>query len=820
MLAGADEELRSGEEALAAGDAIGARSAARRVLARAPESLLGLALLADACEAGGLDAELLSTLEELARRAPSRAEVLVRLGRARLATEVAPADVRDAFARGLAVADAGSEARRDALIGLADLDLALGEGERAELWLERVAHDHSPGVEVRRAEALLRRGDAVGAKKLLDTVPIAPTDARAELVLGRVLAELGDPAAFVPLVRAMVLDAPGASEALSTALARLPSDAQMRTRARSVVDAKGEQDMARWRAAFAQAEGARDAARNALCDAVESGDASAAGALLDAALHDHDPRALRLALGALDPDDADPRKADARRLARALERDGVDRLDVIAPVADPSSTPWAEVIAADVARTLVPASGAIASWATLLGRLNLHAHAVGDLEAAARGGELAADRSRPVRLAVVGEFNAGKSTLINALIGTDAAPTGVLPTTATIHHLRWAPDPFAKILFAHGHVPRERIVALGELRGALKAMTADDAAQVERVEIGMPLATLVRVEILDTPGFNAPNAGHEAIARGGLEEADMAFWLLDATQPLKSTERGLLEEAERAGLPVQLLVNKADRLAPADLARVMSGLEADLANTPARSWTTPLALSAKKALAGKLGDAAALRESGWGAVERLLEEDVVARSAELKESALRRRAAALVKGLLRAWRVRASIEESEAKRRAQRTHESAQAAADLERNAEDLAIKLAESLAPQAAAWARDVDLVFVGRDRESADRDPMLARYRVDRALASIEPPLSRALASLAPAATVTPAALSPSTRAIVRAAAWCGPAEAKGMMTAIARAAIATLVDELFAQPSAGAPHHAAGVLRELEAFAAALA
>ena len=74
-----------------------------------------------------------------------------------------------------------------------------------------------------------------------------------------------------------------------------------------------------------------------------------------------------------------------------------------------------------------------------------HARSLHDLDSTSRIAELAAERRRPVRVAIVGEFNAGKSTFINALIGAEIAPTGVLPTTATLHHLRYAPDPKATI---------------------------------------------------------------------------------------------------------------------------------------------------------------------------------------------------------------------------------------------------------------------------------------------------------------------------------------------------------------------------------------
>jgi GTP-binding protein EngB required for normal cell division len=825
VLAGADEDLREGEAALLRGDAMGARAAAHRVLARAPESPVGLALLADACEAAHLDAEFAMTLEELARRAPSRPEVWVRLGRARSTTGAAPDDVREAFVRGLAVADSGSESRRDALLGLADLDLAQGESARAELWLERLPNDHSLDVVVLRAEARLGRGDASAAVKLLDTARATPTDGRAAMVRGRALAELGDPAAFIPLVRAMVLDVPGASEALCSAVARVPSDAQTRARLHSVVDAKGEQNLARWRAAFARAEGAHKSARDALREAVQAGDSASLGPLLDTALEDRDPIALDVAIQASPAEPSDPRLPDARSIANALHLGGRDALDALGPigrhVAHPHVSAWADAIASSVARNWIPASGAPASWSELLGRLDAHAHAIGALDIAAQVAELATERSRPVRLAVVGEFNAGKSTFINALVGAEVAPMGILPTTATLHHLRFSPDRFAKIVFDPGHDPPERIVALGDLRSTLGTLNADSIA---RVEIRMPLPSLVRVEVLDTPGFNAPEREHERIARSALAQADIALWLLDATQAIKQSERLLLEEAQAWGLPLQVLVNKADRLAPADLVRVLTSVQEALAAANIASWAEPLALSAKMALAGKLGDAKLLEESRWNAVERLLDQRIVARSDELKERTLRRRARNVVEGLVDVWTKRSLEEETETRKQSARTTRAGQAAARIDEDADALATQLAQSLAAHANAWVRDVDLVLVARDPDAAARDPAIARYRVDRALAGIAPALSRALASLAPETDLLPSDVMAGVRAVVRAATWGAPAGGETLLRAIvpavARAGVATLLDQLFAMSMAPAPPaRSAGVLRELRAFASAL-
>jgi GTP-binding protein EngB required for normal cell division len=822
VLAGADEDLREGEEALAAGEPMRARTAAHRVLARAPDSPIGLALLADACEAAGLDAELALTLEELALRAPSSAEVWLRLARARATTASVEDDVRDALVRALAVAESGSDARRDALLELTDLDLAQGDGARAELWLERAAlPNDSPATAVRRAEARLLRGDAAGAKKLLDATEASPADGRAALARGRALAMLGDPAALVPLVRAMVLDTPGASEATSAALASIRSDPQIRARVRSVVDAKGEQDLARWRAAFARAEGARDAARLALTEAVEAGDVAAVRALLEAAIDDRDASSLATALRHLPEGDGDPWVSDARIIAStALAAESAPTavsLDEIARITHPRLVAWAEAIASTVARAWLPASGAPADWPKLLARLDAHARSLADLASVSAVAEVATERARPLKLAIVGEFNAGKSTFINALIGADVAPTGVLPTTATLHHLRWAPDPIARISFGDHESP-ERIVPLGDLRSTLRSL---EAGAIRRVEILMPLAFLMRVEVLDTPGFNAPDPNHQRVARSAFDEADAAIWLLDATQAMKQSERTVLEDAKRAKLPVQILVNKADRLAPADLAIVMKSVGDALRAARMESWAPPLPVSAKKALAGKLGDAKSLDDSGWAAVQEMLEDQIVARHAELKERALRRRCARVVARLAAQARGDAARRKADDDAAAARAHAIAQRAAAIERDADAMAGALAASLGPPAEAWGRDLALVFVGRDPQSTMHDPVLARYRVERAVAAIAPELARALASLAPEAGLAPSHVAPMARSLVRGAAEVSvERDPTAILSPLARAGVAMLVEHLFAL-SVATPSgaRAPGLVRELSAFAEAL-
>jgi len=831
VLAGVEGYLRDGEEALAKGDPMRARQLAKAILQRVPHSPIGLALLADACESARLDAELALTLEELASRVASRGDVWVRLGRARERVGSPVDETRDAFLRALAVAEPGSDARREALLWLADLDLSNGDGARAELWLERLADRKQPDVALRRAEARLLENDVDGAREALAGLDTDPTDGRAALVRGRALAIAGDPAAFPLLVRAMVLEVKGAPEALASALAWLPTDEPTRAKIHTVVDGRGENELARWKAAFARAEGRRDEARAALVAAVRAGETSAARPLLDAALEDQDHAALSVALSALPQDDRDPVVRDARLLpspARLKDRgEAAAILDALSDVQTPRARAWAEAVRRAALASWIPESGAPGDWTSILTRLDRHARALHALESTAKVAELAVERSRPVRVAIVGEFNAGKSTFINAVMGADVAPTGVLPTTATLHHLRYAPDPFARIQFyppdpdatAEARDVTERIVPSAELRAALAAI---DTSTVKRVEILQPIASLTRVEILDTPGFNAPDPRHTHAARSAFEEADAAIWLLDAGQPLKQSERRVLEEARATNLPVQILVNKADRLRPDDLAKVMSTVGASLEETGLRSWSPPLALSARKALEGKLGDAEALAASGWEAVQRLLDEQIIGRSDELKERGLRRRGGKVVAELLDRAREHAATERAAIDAARARAQDLGLRAAKLEREAEEAAQIVAGALAPAGAEWKRDLEVVVTGRDAAQAEADPVLARYRVDRAITRLAGPLARVLASIAGGAD-TPGAteedLAPLARAVVRTFAAAGGRP--DALVPLTRSAVASMAEHL-ADLAAAPPERgrAEGRVAELEAIAGALA
>src|SRR5690606_33453681 len=145
------------------------------------------------------------------------------------------------------------------------------------------------------------------------------------------------------------------------------------------------------------------------------------------------------------------------------------------------------------------------------------------------------------------------------------------------------------------------------------------------------------------------------------------------------SERRVIEQVAAAGVPIQVLVNKSDRLAAAELAQVMRYVEGALSEVGIASLRPPVALSAQRALAGRLGDADALGASGWEAVEDLLSEYIVNRCDALRERALRRKARRVAGELLAAAGLRAHDLERERRRAELERHGLQQLAALLRR---------------------------------------------------------------------------------------------------------------------------------------------
>jgi small GTP-binding protein len=188
-------------------------------------------------------------------------------------------------------------------------------------------------------------------------------------------------------------------------------------------------------------------------------------------------------------------------------------------------------------------------------------------------------------LVVVGEFNAGKSAFINALIGQPLMQEGVTPTTAVITVLEYGEQ--------HEQTVR----------------------QANLMVIKAPSKLLRDIRIVDTPGTNAIIREHETMTAEFIPRSDLVFFVTSADRPFTETEREFMERIRAWGKKIVVVVNKSDILESATQASEIRSFVADNARLLLGFEPDIFFVSAKLALRAKRGDPSVWAASGFEALE-------------------------------------------------------------------------------------------------------------------------------------------------------------------------------------------------------------
>ena len=192
-------------------------------------------------------------------------------------------------------------------------------------------------------------------------------------------------------------------------------------------------------------------------------------------------------------------------------------------------------------------------------------------------------------IVVVGEFNSGKSSLINALVGQKILKEGVTPTTAQINILRYGEQVERSIENENLHI--------------LKA----------------PAAFLNELSIVDTPGTNAVIRQHEAITTNFVPRADLILFITSVDRPFTESERAFMELTHEWGKKVVIVLNKIDILqSESELAEVLQFV-ADQARQLFGLLPEIFPISARLAQRAKLGEPQFWQESRFEPLESYIQ---------------------------------------------------------------------------------------------------------------------------------------------------------------------------------------------------------
>jgi len=187
-------------------------------------------------------------------------------------------------------------------------------------------------------------------------------------------------------------------------------------------------------------------------------------------------------------------------------------------------------------------------------------------------------------LVIAGEYNTGKSTFINALLGDEVFAMGDLPTTREIAILRY------------GNVgPPE---AIGD----------------HTLLFHYPLDVLRDLEIVDTPGTNSIERMEEEITRGFVPRADLVLFVTSLLQPLTASEMGFLSHIREWGKKVIFIVNGVDRRnSDEQVDRVRAYLEREISTRLGGAAPSTYFISALRALRAKMAARSAPSSDGASA---------------------------------------------------------------------------------------------------------------------------------------------------------------------------------------------------------------
>jgi small GTP-binding protein len=192
-------------------------------------------------------------------------------------------------------------------------------------------------------------------------------------------------------------------------------------------------------------------------------------------------------------------------------------------------------------------------------------------------------------LVVAGEFNSGKSSFINALLGDKVLAEGVTPTTDRITLLRYGDEPSEK--------PLEEFL----------------------LERDFPADVLRRLTIVDTPGTNAIIRRHEELTRDFIPRSDLVLFITSADRPFTESERAFLAAIQEWGKKIVIVLNKVDMLEEQELAQVIAFIRE---NARDLLGFTPevFPVSARQAQRARIsaGDTAIWQASRFEAIERYI----------------------------------------------------------------------------------------------------------------------------------------------------------------------------------------------------------
>jgi GTP-binding protein EngB required for normal cell division len=164
----------------------------------------------------------------------------------------------------------------------------------------------------------------------------------------------------------------------------------------------------------------------------------------------------------------------------------------------------------------------------------------------------------------LGQFKRGKSTLLNALVGADVLPVGIVPVTSVVTLLKHGPALAARVRYTDS---RSALVPAADLADYVSEQrNPTNGKEVAAVEVTVPSPLLERGLILvDTPGVGSVWVAGTEETRRFVPQVDAALIVLGADPPITGDELALVEAVAQETSALFVALNKADKASAHDI---------------------------------------------------------------------------------------------------------------------------------------------------------------------------------------------------------------------------------------------------------------
>lgn len=219
-------------------------------------------------------------------------------------------------------------------------------------------------------------------------------------------------------------------------------------------------------------------------------------------------------------------------------------------------------------------------------------------------------------LVVAGQFKRGKSSVVNALLGEDILPVGVIPLTSIVTIVEYGREPEVNVEMEAGITLQVALESLADY--VTEKANPRNTKGVKRVVVRYPSAWLAQgTRLVDTPGIGSVFQHNTDVTLGYLPNADAVLLVASADQPFSQAEMDFLKEIRSQAGKVVCLLNKSDYLDAVSLVEAK-----DYCQTTLRQLfgtIIPLfTVSAKSALEAKRNGAEVPEDAGFGNFEKQL----------------------------------------------------------------------------------------------------------------------------------------------------------------------------------------------------------